>query len=101
MTQNPDSGDLRNKLNMETSRIAWKELQTYYARGHIVRVAPELDLLTVASELAADNATLLRQWMETDQVGEISVTDAQRYYDENRELWAVVLMPWVLVQDKP
>ena len=39
--------------------------------------------------------------METDQVGEISVTDAQRYYDENRELWAVVLMPWVLVQDKP
>lgn len=101
MTQNPDSGDLRNKLNKETSRIAWKELQTYYARGHIVRVAPELDLLTVASELAADNATLLRQWMETDQVGEISVTDAQRYYDENRELWAVVLMPWVLVQDKP
>ena len=47
MTQNPDSGDLRNKPNKETSRIAWKELQTYYARGHIVRVAPELDLLTV------------------------------------------------------
>lgn len=101
MNRTPESGDIRTKLNQETSRIAWKDLQTFYARGHIVRVAAELDLLTVASELAADNAAQLRQWMDAGQVGEVTISDAQRYFEENRELWAVVLMPWVLIQDKP
>ncbi|MBK8970322.1 MAG: DUF2288 domain-containing protein [Hahellaceae bacterium] len=101
MNRTPESDDIRTKLNQETSRIAWKDLQTFYARGHIVRVAAELDLLTVASELAADNAAQLRQWMDAGQVGEVTISDAQRYFEENRELWAVVLMPWVLIQDKP
>ncbi|HET8800502.1 MAG TPA: DUF2288 domain-containing protein [Marinobacter sp.] len=92
--------ELKAKLNLETSRIHWHELQTYYARGNVVRVAPELDLLEVASELTADNKTRFQQWMSGDQVGEVPADLARAWYERNAELWAVVVAPWVLVQDR-
>ncbi|SFM59061.1 DUF2288 domain-containing protein [Marinobacter pelagius] len=92
--------DIKAKLNLETSRINWHELQTYYARGQVVRVAPELDLLEVAAELTADNKAQFEQWMQKGQVGDVSPDVARTWYDRNAELWAVVVAPWVLVQDR-
>lgn len=53
MSSSPSRDELKAKLNLETSRIHWHELQTYFARGQVVRVSPDLDLLDVAAELAA------------------------------------------------
>ncbi|RBP25360.1 hypothetical protein DET50_12362 [Marinobacter pelagius] len=92
--------DIKAKLNLETSRINWHELQTYYARGQVVRVAPELDLLEVAAELTADNKAQFEQWMQKGEVGDVSPDVARTWYDRNAELWAVVVAPWVLVQDR-
>lgn len=97
----PQSRDeIKARLNLETSRIAWRELQTYYARGHVVRVAPELDLLDVAAELTADNKAQFQHWMKQAQVGDVSPDLARAWYDREAELWAVVVAPWVLVQDR-
>ncbi|KEF30914.1 hypothetical protein D777_02856 [Marinobacter nitratireducens] len=97
-SHSPD--DLKSKLNLETSRIRWHELQTYFARGQVVRVASELDLIGVASELAADNKAQFEQWMSSGQVGDVPPDLAQSWFDQNTELWAVVIAPWVLVQDR-
>ncbi|MAO12806.1 MAG: DUF2288 domain-containing protein [Marinobacter sp.] len=96
--ESPD--DIKARLNLETSRIHWHELQTYYARGQVVRVAPELDLLNVAAELTADNKAQFEHWMSGGQVGEVAPDLARAWYDRNAELWAVVIAPWVLVQDR-
>lgn len=97
----PESTDqLKARLNLETSRIHWHELQTYYARGQVVRVAAELDLLNVASELTADNKAQFEQWMSNGDIGDVSPDLARAWYDRNAELWAVVIAPWVLVQDR-
>lgn len=97
----PQSRDeIKTRLNLETSRIGWRELQTYYARGHVVRVAPELDLLDVAAELTTDNKAQFQQWMSQNQVGDVSPDLARAWYDREAELWAVVVAPWVLVQDR-
>ncbi|TYC57052.1 DUF2288 domain-containing protein [Marinobacter sp. BW6] len=100
MSSSPSRDELKAKLNLETSRIHWQELQTYFARGQVVRVAPELDLLEVATQLAADNKTRFEQWMNDGLVGEVAPDTAQIWYDRNAELWAVVIAPWVLVQDR-
>lgn len=97
-SESPD--EIKARLNLETSRIHWHELQTYYARGQVVRVAPELDLLSVAAELTADNKAQFEQWMAGGQVGEVAPDLARAWYDRNAELWAVVIAPWVLVQDR-
>jgi hypothetical protein len=100
MSSAPSRDELKATLNMETSRIHWQDLQTYFARGQVVRVAADLDLLDVATELVADNKGRFEQWMSAGKVGDVSVDSAQAWYDKNIELWAVVIAPWVLVQDR-
>lgn len=100
MAANQSSEDIKSKLNLETSRINWHDLQVYYARGHVVKVSPDLDLLDVAAELAADNTARFESWMADGQVGDVAPDLARHWYDENTELWAVVIAPWVLVQDR-
>lgn len=100
MSSDSSRDELKAKLNLETSRIHWHDLQTYFARGQVVRVAPELDLIEVAVELTADNKTRFQQWMADSKVGDIPPELAQSWYDDNTELWAVVIAPWVLVQDR-
>lgn len=100
MSSSASRDELKAKLNLETSRIHWHELQTYFARGQVVRVAPELDLLEVATELAADNKSRFEQWMNEGRVGEVPPDTGQAWYDRNAELWAVVIAPWILVQDR-
>ena len=100
MSSFPSRDELKAKLNLETSRIHWHDLQTFFARGQVVMVAPELDLLRVATELAADNKACFEQWMTEGRVGEVAPDIAQAWYDRNAELWAVVIAPWVLVQDR-
>jgi hypothetical protein len=100
MSTDDDRDDIRAKLNLETSKIRWKDLQTYFARGHVVRVSPALDLLEVAAELTADNKARFEHWMSADKVGEVTPDQARQWFDQDAELWAVVVAPWVLVQDR-
>ena len=100
MSSSQNNDEIKTKLNLETSRIRWHELQTYYARGQVVRVGKNLDLLEVASELTADNRARFEQWLGNGDVGDVSPDMARDWYDRNAELWAVVVAPWVLVQDR-
>lgn len=100
MSSTHSRDELKAKLNLETSQIGWHDLQTYYARGHVVRVSTELDLLDVAAELAADNTAQFEQWLAAGLVGDVPAELAQSWYDRDAELWAVVIAPWVLVQDR-
>ena len=43
---------LRAKLNAETGKLAWKELERHFARGVVVKVAGDLDLVEVALAVA-------------------------------------------------
>ena len=85
----------------QTARIPWRDLQTYYAGGSVVYVAAELDLVDVAVQLGLDNTAAFEQWIATGAVAPVSDEQALLWYESERELWAVVAAPWVLVQDGP
>ena len=91
---------LRREYVGQTARIAWRELQTHYARGSVVSVAPDLDLVEVAVQLGLDNTEQFQRWIDGGQIAAPDEDRARRWYDENPELWAVVAAPWVLVQDR-
>lgn len=95
-----DSELQRTKINLETSRIAWKELQKFFASGGAVYVAPELDLVDVAQRMAQDDALSIKKWMAEGKVANVSDQQAQSWFDSDAVVWAVVVKPWVLVQDK-
>ena len=90
---------LRREYLGQTARIPWRDLQTHYARGSVVLVAPGLDLVEVAVQLGLDNTTRFQQWIDGGQVSAASDELARRWFEDERELWAVVAAPWVLVQE--
>lgn len=90
----------REKLNQETGRIAWKELQRFFAAGKVIVAAPELDLVEVAFQISMDNKADVAKWMEQGQLAAVNDDQARQWFENDAELWSVVVKPWVLVQDK-
>ncbi|MEY4211649.1 MAG: hypothetical protein RLZ92_2030 [Pseudomonadota bacterium] len=86
------------KVNLETSQIAWKELQRFFAAGLAISVAAELDLVEVAFQVSADNKTQVEQWLQANLVAPVTDQQASDWYQNDSEVWAVVVRPWVLVQ---
>jgi hypothetical protein len=91
---------LRQEYGRQTARIGWRDLQTHFAAGSVIVVAPELDLVEVAVQLGMDNAALLRRWMEAGDVAGVSDEQALAWYESGAGVQAVVAAPWVLVQQR-
>ena len=89
---------LAAKLNLETAQISWKELEPHFAGGNVISVAKELDLFLVAEQIVADNTEMVKQWMGEGKVAQVSDDQAMLWSSENALLWAVVIKPWILVQ---
>lgn len=86
-------------FHAQTARIAFAELQRYFAGGHLVLVGSDLDLVAVAVALAKDDRPAFEAWMAAGVVVGVSDDQARRWLDCDAELWAVVAEPWVLVQE--
>ena len=91
---------LRAKLNRETSRISWKELLRFFAAGTVIAVSEELDLVEVAIQISNDNKALIEQWMIESRVNKVSDAQAKDWLETDAILWAVVVRPWILVQQR-
>jgi hypothetical protein len=86
------------KLNLETGKIAWPELQRHYARGVVVIVATELDLVEVAQLVTQDHKDKVQDLMQHGLIRHATDDDAIKWNESQQVFWAVVTAPWVLVQ---
>ena len=89
---------LRDEIHSETSKIAWSELQRFFAAGKAIYVAVDLDLVEVAVQVSIDNSERVRQWMDTGKIAPVSDEQARDWIDTDATVWAVVVKPWVLIQ---
>ena len=96
---NKPQPELLSHLNLETGRLAWAEAERHFARGVLVKVAAELDLVEVAAAMVEDDKTQFTRWLETGQVARADTEDALHWNDIQAEFWAVVVAPWVVVQE--
>jgi hypothetical protein len=88
------------KLLAETAKIAWPELERFFARGMLLRVARDLDLVTVAAAIAEDDTAQVAQWLSSGLVERMQADTAADFAARDPELWAVVVSPWVCVQER-
>ena len=88
------------RLNIETARIEWKSLERHFARGALLSVSPELDLVQVGAHMIHDDKTIVNAWLDAGELRNSTDDDARRWSEGEQVLWAVVVAPWVLVQAK-
>ena len=97
----PDSldGDERLKLVAETARIRWRELQRFFAQGRVIGVDPTLDLIEVALGIARDEAGAIGAELELGRIVRVTDEQARAWLETDAEVWALVIKPWILVQE--
>ena len=95
-----DLEQLTARLNTETACISWKELERHFARGVLMTVSPSLDLIELAAHMIQDNKSIIDSLLETGEFRKTTDADACDWSEGEPVLWAVVVAPWVLVQEK-
>ena len=98
MNQEPST--LYAKLLGETSTIEWKVLQPFFAKGDLLWVDPALDLIDAAIAVTQDEAEKIKAWMASGVFGKMTAEHALDVNARDPELWAVVVSPWVMVQER-
>jgi hypothetical protein len=98
--QQPPS-ELYLKLLGETARISWAELQPFFARGVLLQVADGEDLVAAAEALATDDRSQVAAWLASALLSRVVADAAQDLWKRDPPLWAVVVAPWVVIQERP
>jgi len=89
----------REKLNLETGLIQWTELQRYFAKGVLIEVDGSLDLVEVAQHFVNDSKAQIENWIADAKVCRANDSHAKQWQQQNAVFWAIVVTPWVLVQE--
>jgi len=97
----PENVDLHTRINSETGVLAWSELVRFFARGVVIKVAAELDLVDVGQSFARDDSKRVESWLENSLLARASDDDARDWTQREPEFWTLVAAPWVLVQEVP
>ncbi len=95
----PTDIDLETRLNGQTAKIHWHELQRYFARGVVRQVDADADLIAVGKAIIDNDKDQVQAWVDAQVLTVPAAASAQHWYDANTELWALVVAPWVLVQE--
>nr|WP_259767632.1 DUF2288 domain-containing protein [Pseudomonas protegens] len=98
MTQEPST--LYAKLLGETASISWKELEPFFAKGALLWVDADLDLIEAAQAVAENQAQKVAAWLAEGKVEKLSATRASDLLERDPQLWAVVVSPWILTQER-
>jgi hypothetical protein len=99
MNTNPEKDtELHDKINRETARVKWPELERHFAQGSVVYVSEELDLIEVALRISHDDKQYVQRWMAEGKLAKVTDVQAQSWAAGDVALWASVVSPFVLVQ---
>jgi hypothetical protein len=90
---------LKARLNTETAKIGWEEIQRFFAKGQVFIVAAKLDLINTAAKMIQDETGSIEEWLQQGLILQATTDDAKRWNELDPDLWAVVVAPWILVQE--
>ena len=89
---------LYEKLNLETARIQWADLERHFARGVVIVIDENLDLPNIAEKMACDDASFIQKMIQQNKIHTPTDQEALLWSSNQQEFWAVVVAPYVLIQ---
>ncbi len=91
--------EIKAKLNLETGKLTWPELEQFFAKGVIVCVDKKQDLIKIAAALAEDQTVKITELLETRIIKKPNIEQAKLWHQNRQAFWAVVVAPWVMIQE--
>ena len=91
---------VRVKLGEGLGPVLFGDIKSHLERDAVIVIAPELPLLDVAVAVAGDEVETVGAWIESGEMRKPSRAERDAWpLDEGRKWLAVVVQPFVLVQD--
>jgi len=89
----------RQQIQQECAPIAYKEIEQFFARGMLVLITDDLDIVEVALAIQADNTQKINEWISLEKVIRVHDDYAIKWSKQKTLLMAVTAVPWLLVQE--
>ena len=96
--KNKNEKNIREHFQKEIGPVRWKDLELFFARGMLIEVNQNLDLLDAAVAAALNDAEKIQSWMEAGLIQKLQDDAALEFSQDNGVLVGVVSPPWVFVQ---
>ena len=93
-----DEISLTERLNSETAKISWKELELFFAKGNLICVSKKRDLIEVAEQIIKNEQAEIEELILSKEIEFANPEWVQNNCNDNPSLWAVVVAPYVLCQ---
>lgn len=94
-----DSLKTYQDLKQECAPIAYREIEQFFARGMLVLVSDDLDIIDVALVIQADDTQQINEWISQEKVIRVHDDYAIKWSEKQTLLMAVTAVPWLLVQE--
>ena len=96
----PDTDISKEDLNQQTATVDWSELIKHFARGKVIHVDADLDLVDVAHHIASDDVKYVENYLNSGSLRRATDDDARDWNMRSPRFWCVVAAPWVLIQER-
>jgi hypothetical protein len=92
----------REELALLADEVDWSCLRAHLARGGLIIVAPDLDLVTVAICVAGDDASSIGRWINDGKLAKPSESQILEWDAEPSRIFTMLIAsPYVLIQELP
>lgn len=89
----------REDLSAELGNVFFSDLRAHLARGVVVIVAEELDILDVGEAIVKDDKRQVAAWIDQGQLRKPSLEELDAWSKIKEDRWqSVVVAPFVLVR---
>lgn len=89
---------LKEKINFETAKIPWKELEIFFAKGKLLYVSEDQDLVSVAKKIAENQAKKIEKLILNKNISFATAEWVKNNCQAITPIWAVVVAPYVICQ---
>jgi len=87
------------ELKGECAPVFYKEVERFFAKGMLVLIADDLDMIETALAIQNDESKQMEQWIKENKVIRVNDEHAIKWSKTNEPLMAIASVPWVLVQE--
>ncbi len=91
--------DIADMLEGEAGNVYWQELQPHFARGVVFSLHSEKNLIDVAGAIISDDKDRVTHLLEKGDLLKVSDDQARDWLEANPLFRAIVVAPWVLIQE--
>jgi len=99
LIMNEENLTTRERFEKELGPISFQELQKFFAKGMMIIVENQLNVIDVAMCLHQDDVKKVQQWIDDRTIVRAHDEHAKQWVKQRTEFNAVTAAPWVLVQE--